>query len=62
LAKRAVVKHLPLHKTNLESSWADISKAKRLLDWEPRVSLEDGIRKTIEWHQANRAWLDDIRL
>ena len=62
LAKRAAVKHLPLHKTNLKSSWADISKAKRLLDWEPRVSLEDGIRKTIEWHQANRAWLNDIRL
>jgi len=62
LAKRAAVKHLPLHKTNLKSSWADIAKAKRLLDWEPQVSLEDGIRKTIEWHQANRAWLDDIRL
>ena len=62
LAKRAAVKHLPLHKTNLKSSWADIAKAKRLLDWEPQVSLEDGIRKTIEWHQANRAWLNDIRL
>ena len=62
LAKRAAVKHLPLHKTNLKSSWADIAKAKGLLDWEPQVSLEDGIRKTIEWHQANRAWLDDIRL
>jgi len=62
LAKRVTVKHLPLHKTNLKSSWADIDKAKRLLDWEPQVSLEDGIRKTIEWHQANRAWLDDIRL
>ena len=62
LAKRATVKHLPLHKTNLKSSWADIAKAKRLLDWEPLVSLEEGIRKTVEWHQANRAWLDDIRL
>ena len=61
LAKRATVKHLPLHKTNLKSSWADIAKAKRLLDWEPQVSLEDGIRKTVEWHQANRAWLTDIR-
>ena len=62
LAKRATVKHLPLHKTNLKSSWADIAKAKRLLDWEPKVSLEEGIQKTVEWHQANRAWLNDIRL
>ena len=27
----------------------DISKAKRLLAWEPRVSLEEGLRYTIEW-------------
>lgn len=27
----------------------DISKAKRLLDWEPKVGLEDGLRMTVEW-------------
>lgn len=27
----------------------DISKAKKLLDWEPKVGLEDGLRMTIEW-------------
>jgi len=27
----------------------DISKARRLLGWEPEVSLEEGLRKTIEW-------------
>jgi dTDP-glucose 4,6-dehydratase len=27
----------------------DISKAKRLLGWEPRISLEEGLKKTIEY-------------
>ena len=28
---------------------ADISKAKRLLNWEPSTQLDDGLRRTIEW-------------
>jgi dTDP-glucose 4,6-dehydratase len=27
----------------------DITKAKRLLDWEPKVSLNEGLEKTIEY-------------
>lgn len=27
----------------------DISKARRILGWEPKVGLEEGLRKTIEW-------------
>ena len=30
----------------------DISKAKRVLNWEPKVSLEAGLRPTIEYFQA----------
>ena len=26
----------------------DLSKAKRVLDWEPKVPLEEGLRKTID--------------
>jgi dTDP-glucose 4,6-dehydratase len=31
----------------------DITRAKKLLGWEPKVALEDGLRETIRWFQAN---------
>lgn len=31
----------------------DISKAKKELNWEPKVSLEEGLAKTIEWFKNN---------
>lgn len=31
---------------------ADITKAKELLQWEPKVNLEDGLRKTIEYFRT----------
>ena len=31
----------------------DITKAKNILDWEPKVSLEEGLQKTIEYYKNN---------
>ena len=62
LSKRALIDQKPFHIADMKTTWADITKAKRLLDWKPLVSLEEGILKTVEWHQANRAWLDKISL
>ncbi len=33
---------------------ADMSKTKKLLNWEPKTTIEEGLRKTIEWFDKNR--------
>ncbi|HET7808730.1 MAG TPA: GDP-mannose 4,6-dehydratase [Gaiellaceae bacterium] len=35
--------------SEVERLVADVTKARRLLDWEPRVDLDEGLRRTIAW-------------
>lgn len=45
-----------INKPSISTSlWLDCAKAKNELGWEPKVSLEDGIRRTIEWWKKNYA-------
>jgi len=62
IGKKSEVQRKPFHKADMMTTWADISKAKSLLGWEPKVSIDDGIGRTVGWHKANRSWLDDIKL
>jgi NAD dependent epimerase/dehydratase len=41
------------HKSEVENLVADISKAERLFNWNPKIGLERGIEKTIEWMNEN---------
>jgi nucleoside-diphosphate-sugar epimerase len=34
--------------------YCDSSKAKRLLGWEPKTDIENGLRKTIEWYRGHQ--------
>jgi nucleoside-diphosphate-sugar epimerase len=40
---------------DVRDSQADIRKAKALLGYEPTVSFEDGLRRTIEWYRGAHA-------
>jgi nucleoside-diphosphate-sugar epimerase len=40
---------------DVRDSQADITKAKRLLGYEPTVSLEEGLKKTLEWCRSETA-------
>ena len=39
--------------SEVERLCCDNTKARQLLDWEPRISLEEGLRRTIQWFAAN---------
>ena len=52
--KTAKVKTRPLNKSSVESTYADISKARNLLGWEPTTSIEEGITKLVSWLTDNR--------
>jgi nucleoside-diphosphate-sugar epimerase len=49
------------HPADMLTSQADVSKAKSLLDWEPQVSLEEGIGKVVEWYLQERSWAKEIK-
>jgi dTDP-glucose 4,6-dehydratase len=39
----------------------DSSKIRRELGWQPEIGFEDGLRETVEWYAAHRAWWAPLR-
>jgi dTDP-glucose 4,6-dehydratase len=39
----------------------DYSKLKQDLKWQPEVTLETGIRETVNWYLQNRPWIDRVK-
>jgi nucleoside-diphosphate-sugar epimerase len=56
LGKKAKYQNKPFHPADVPATWADISKARSLLGWEPQVHLEDGVRQSVNWYLENREW------
>ena len=49
-----IIKQLPMQPGDVERTYADISKAKELIGYEPKISFEKGIEKFIEWYKDNK--------
>ncbi len=50
---KAKIKYLPKPPGDVFITFADISKARKLLGYEPQTPLEEGIKKFIDWIQQN---------
>ncbi|MEW6719898.1 MAG: NAD-dependent epimerase/dehydratase family protein, partial [Thermodesulfobacteriota bacterium] len=53
--KRVPPKFEPVRPGDVRDSLADISRARELLGYDPKVSFRDGLRKTFGWFQAESA-------
>ena len=62
IGQKAIIDHKPFHIADLMETWADIEKAKNLLGWEPKVSLDEGLDKSVSWYMQNREWLKNIQV
>jgi nucleoside-diphosphate-sugar epimerase len=62
VGKEARFKYEEFHKADMKATCADIGKARKLLGWQPQVSLEEGIKKTVEWTEDNWEWVRKIKI
>jgi UDP-glucuronate 4-epimerase len=60
IGREARIDYGPPNTADMFSNWADVSKARRLLGWEPRVALDEGVRSLVDWYRQERAWARDI--
>ena len=47
------IKQLPMQPGDVDRTYADISKAKKLIGYEPKISFEKGIKNFVDWYLKN---------
>ena len=62
IGEEARFKYKEFHKADMKTTWADIDRARGLLNWLPQVSLEEGIKRTVEWTRNNWEWVKKIKV
>ena len=61
VGKKAIIEHFPAHPADMRQNWADVTKAREMLGWEPRVSLREGMKNLVAWYNAEREWAREVR-
>jgi nucleoside-diphosphate-sugar epimerase len=60
VGKEARLEFKPRHPADVMATWANVTKAREKLGWEPRFNYEQGIANLVAWYQENRDWAREI--
>jgi nucleoside-diphosphate-sugar epimerase len=61
LGKKADVIHHPAHPADMMTNWADVTKAREMLGWQPQVGLQEGMQAMVDWYLKERSWTSQVK-
>lgn len=53
LGKKAIINRLPMQPGDVDKTVSDITKARKLLNYNPKTTFKEGIKKFVEWRRHN---------
>jgi nucleoside-diphosphate-sugar epimerase len=58
--QKAKIEYRPWHPADMAATWADISKARKTLEWAPKTGFREGLERLVAWYEENRDWAKEI--
>ncbi|MFZ5881688.1 MAG: NAD-dependent epimerase/dehydratase family protein [Chloroflexota bacterium] len=58
--KKANLQYGPPNLADMFTNWADVSKAREMLGWQPQFTLSRGVANLIDWYNREREWARDV--
>ena len=58
--KKADVIHGPANPADMFTNWADVSRARQVLNWSPEYDMRSGTQKLIDWYLTERSWANKV--
>ena len=62
IGRKANVVYHDQHPADAMANQALVDKARKMLGWNPQVSLEEGIPNLVDWYMQEREWARDVNL
>jgi UDP-glucuronate 4-epimerase len=56
-----VPEYLPPQQGDVDHTWGDNEHARELLGWTPKVPIEEGIKRFVEWYKDKKELHDQIK-
>jgi UDP-glucuronate 4-epimerase len=62
IGQQPIIERRPAHPADVPQTWADVTKARQILGWEPRVAFEEGLARSVAWYRENQALASSLQL